>query len=89
MKPSELLARPESWCQKAFAIDKNGTFVAPDSSMGVKWCMVGAVMRCFDSLAECDIHEKTLATAGFGVEWNDAPGRTHAEVLAALTSVGL
>lgn len=89
-KPSEVLRRaaqlidtPEKWCQRADELDG-------------KHCLMGAIMAHpdrdsaeFSSVYE-DACEAIAEQVGFsklrivmGI-WNDEPGRTHAEVLAAL-----
>jgi hypothetical protein len=75
------------WTQEAFARGKSGRVVVPNGRAAVCFCAVGAIKRydhwCYDLVA------KPLATA-IGVkgvtgiyDWNDAPERTQADVLAA------
>lgn len=93
MTPKEILiaARakieaPERWIRNAIAISAHGDPVPPRSNRARCWCIEGAI-RC---VAPSDI-QVTGAMALFATivgdtnvpAWNDAPTRTHAEVLAA------
>lgn len=68
----KLIERPDSWCQ--------GTFLSNDG----RRCASGALVDVGASL--CDTSYTALGFAcgnSIVCEWNDAPKRTHAEVLAA------
>ena len=68
----ELLAVPERWTKGALARSQNGDDVNPKSSEAAhSFCIVGAIGR-----SNIDYDSFDLAY------WNDAPERTHAEVLA-------
>lgn len=95
MKPSELIADPAKWTKGSNARAKNGAEIAARSPSAVKWCVDGALFRCFHSAhSYASAHHKLLRTLFNNnyfaiVKWNDAPERTHAEVLAALKACGL
>ena len=70
-----------AWTQSEFARNADGRAVPVDSSEAVCWCLRGAFMA--------DNHTTPLRVIDamprrWVVEWNDAPGRTQAEVLAFL-----
>lgn len=89
MTPREILiaARakieaPERWTKEAYALDANGDHVACDYEGAVRWCAVGAIGYVGQELIDTAFRE--FLPEGWILEnWNDAPERTHAEVLAA------
>ena len=91
MKPSELLAEPSKWTQGCYARDVDGTTVAIQSPDAVCWCLEGTVFKCENRVANHSKLRRFIYTKhGFHIStWNDAPGRTHAEVLAVLKEIGL
>jgi hypothetical protein len=99
MTPKEILiaARakieaPERWTQGAYAKTAKRNKADPNSPRATCWCILGAVAAVTgDNPNRPDraISSGLAAAAGVDaynecvIEWNDAPGRTHAEVLAA------
>ena len=90
-----LLEAPERWTQGAIACDGDGEMVSAHARTAVCWCMIGAINRCAArARASVDVNlelRRLLEKARGGTEpldfWNDAPGRTHADVLALLDRV--
>jgi hypothetical protein len=81
----KLLDRPENW---GTGDDVSFSFL-PGSTMCVGIAMQCAAVGSGDLTAAAKLFEKanSIGSDGIGaniVAWNDAPGRTHAEVLAAL-----
>lgn len=80
-------ARPliaAGWTQYAFAKDDVGATVNSSSPNAVCWCSLGAINASIEMTGEYDAAKNVLsrvAGENIGV-WNDAPGRTQAEVLA-------
>jgi hypothetical protein len=71
MKVYELLATPDKWIQGRY-----------DTGDG-RHCILGAVDACYDPADQCHIRTKLRGALGRSIiGWNDAPERTHAEVLA-------
>lgn len=68
MKIRDLLTDPSKWCQGAMARDINGFGCLSDDPVAAKWCLAGAANKVGVCLS-LDI-----------ITWNDAPGRTFAEV---------
>ncbi len=73
------------WTQKAYAVGSDGRSVVPDGPLARKWNVIGAIAAAagrFHRGAELaltnhlDVWELEL--------WNNEPGRTQAEVSAAL-----
>ena len=101
MKPSELIDTPEKWCQGCSARNIKGLAVKAESDKAVTFCMFGALIKTsedendkvFNSYNNEQIYrmiEKLgLRTHKDLFDWNDAPERTHAEVLALLKSLDL
>ncbi len=94
MTPKEILiaARakieaPERWTQGEYARNKRGGCVDENSPSAACWCIVGAIGSV--SMEQQHAAWGPLIAAIGGPanlhipNWNDAPERTHAEVLAA------
>jgi hypothetical protein len=82
-----LIERPEAWIQQRYAADSDGAPVPEDSPKAKRWCLHGACIRVgivddYDKKADALGLGRNASIAGF----NDAPERTHAEVLALLRS---
>jgi hypothetical protein len=98
-KAYELLATPDKWTKGTYARDGNGGKV-PDYSEEAKcWCVSGAIWKCYRKPYEKvrvqldvgEMHRRLLKRIG-EVEiplWNDAPERTHAEVIAVLKELDI
>jgi len=84
MKAWELLSDPKKWTQGTYATTAKGMNAMANSKNAIKWCTVGALQKCYGEKwleVEMKFHKKTKVNT---VAWNDAPERTHSEVLAAL-----
>lgn len=83
------LIEPEgAWGQGAFARGSQGQPIGPFSPYATCFCLRGALVRVGAINARAENSPATLAL-GFNsssrlVSWNDAPGRTQSEVVAAL-----
>jgi hypothetical protein len=78
----ELLAAPGAWCQHAQQRDAHGLplGIFPNEA-AVSHCLIGAALkfRC------CQSGRFISELIGpYWSEWNDAPGRTHLEVVEML-----
>ena len=94
----ELLSDPEHWTRGAFARDAQGGEISPASPEAACWCIGGAAMYMasepgWDFIQLLDASLPVLRAVGdvigctdvgFIGDWQDAPDRTHAEVLDAL-----
>lgn len=94
MTPADILraakariATPERWTRAAMARDQDGDRVASVSERACAWCSIGAMeaeVGASTSALVRALRALNLAVDGVPVDiWNDMPGRTHAEVLAA------
>jgi hypothetical protein len=76
----------KGWTQGAYARTKTGK-ECPDRSLHAKcWCASGAIWRvcAHDGIGFSEAHKQLSAAINKPIPyWNDAPGRTQAEVLAA------
>jgi len=88
MKAHELLADPASWIQGMYASDENGYWVSVKSDLAVKFCLVGALCRCYKDEHEA-CNKVRAAIKQELAYWNDRPERTHAEVIAVLKELDL
>jgi hypothetical protein len=75
MKVYELLAKPEAWLQGGPVIYQGGKEVS--------WCLMVALDKVYgaDASHHTDIIKAKTKSYSI-VSWNDAPERTHEEVLA-------
>lgn len=99
MKAHELLATPEKWTQRATARDLNGFDLSSEvalSKKAVAWCSMGAILACYEDSniagnnTAADKYALLRDRVGNDVlKWNDAPQRTHAEVVAVLRELDI
>jgi hypothetical protein len=83
------------WCQGSSAHDEMGRAIEPSSAFARRWSAPGALERVWrrsvdDRDSALDAFERANLALAAAVKdvpqrWNDAPGRTPAEVLEALT----
>jgi hypothetical protein len=84
----KLIEKPENWCQHGYALADDDDGTSPLNKRAVKWCMAGACYRAagrpvhFSDPDAIKLLER-ITSANWIPDWNDAPDRTHAEVLAA------
>jgi hypothetical protein len=81
-----LIEQPKAWTQGKFARGKKGNPVSASSRKATCWCAQGAIMRAQAGSIPAGFraHDRIRAVIrGSITRWNDAPERTHAEVLAA------
>lgn len=94
LKAAELVER--GWCQGHGATDKSGNTVDRDADDAACFCALGAISRATQGTKQSvrnDLFWDARARLGDVVDqagfmgvapWNDAPGRTQAEVVQAL-----
>lgn len=92
-KTRELLSEPVRWTRGAYARDASGADVPYDEQAATCWCLSGAVdlagqgqsiaaARARDYIrVAIDSDDDSMVTIP---TFNDDPGRTHADVLAAI-----
>ena len=77
----------QGWCQGAYAKDAKGEATESLSPDAERWCSAGAITAStgandfFAREAARDAFVKAIDAGNLAL-WNDAPGRTQAEVLA-------
>jgi hypothetical protein len=82
----------KGWTQGELARNDEGYPVNPNSPMSVCWCSTGAIWA-----AHPEFEDRQRACAKFlsAIDypsitgWNDAPERTHADVIAAFEKAGI
>lgn len=89
LKAAELVER--GWCQGTGAKNGAGREVSTTGRAAVCWCAEGALGRAAHGCEDHDFYAaknallRALPSLVLSIpEWNDAPGRTQAEVVAAL-----
>jgi hypothetical protein len=86
MKLHELFAKPGTWTQRHNARDKNGAVVDHYHPDAVKFCIMGGLHKCYGENHEPAYHAISAKLVERGspngdiTPWNDAAGRTQAEV---------
>lgn len=90
MKAYELLEQM-GWCQGANARNWAGKKVDPHHKSACRFCLIGALDKIYDATsiammeAKLALYQQRVIPHNMGLaEWNDAPGRTKEEVIAAL-----
>lgn len=74
MKIRELLKDEKSWTKGEMSIETEG---------GTCFCLLGAVIHCYPEQTGDGVSNLLRKVIGESIIcWNDAPERTHAEVLA-------
>lgn len=79
MKISELLDSPEKWIKGANARDIHNIPVLSDDSRAIKWCLIGAILKCYreKEVEICwKIETKIPACFSCVVGFNDNPNTT-------------
>ena len=91
MKIKDFLTE-SNWGKGQYAEDADGNVFTVQDTKGVKFCLIGAAMRCYpdpDALAyihqvlDLEIYDMTV------VKWNDMPERTFAEVKAVIEKLDI
>lgn len=91
MKAHELIATPDKWCKKDCAQDFNGTATMIDSPDACKFCVAGAILKCYSGFTEESMCAREILSNHLDIKnigyWNDT--HTHAEVLAVLKELDI
>lgn len=82
MKIKELLSDESKWTQNAYARDKNNKPVLPNNVNAVKWCLLGAVDKCYRKKSAHDYILDLLITnlGPYIMSWNDPSFRVFEHV---------
>ena len=87
--PSECVAL--GWCQGAYARDAQGRSVSSYSEWAVSVCLMGAIIRWHlarkNDMLYSEYVDRVFAHEPYATLWNDALGRTQAEVVELLEIV--
>jgi len=87
-KMEELLATPDRWTKEADARDECGHEIRPTDPDAFCFCLNGAATACGAEGQIYRLIDETLWEATgeefWAESWNDAPERTHSEVLEVL-----
>jgi len=85
-KARKLIETPERWTKGDAAKDRDGVPVGMKSRAAVCFCAAGAIARASGGWNGGYHNARAaleVAIGGAIAEWNDAPRRTHAQVLRA------
>ena len=99
MKLSEFFETHE-WTQGSYAKTVNGTNVSPLDPDATCWCVIGAIRHLYPPRSTAEIYNDDVCkniwprftnviTNMSLAQWNDAPGRTKAEVISLLKDLDL
>ena len=92
MTVAELLEKPENWCRKYYAEDANGIRTKPENQSAVRWCVIGAIRKCyFGQTQQIEAETKlTKVTGTWNLSlWNDCLSTTHQKMLEAVKEAGI
>lgn len=102
MKMKELLSDGSKWTQGASARDATGRDCSPLSPDAARWCLHGAVIRCYglgtdEAVAIYIKLDETVGDSKNGenyaqwnyAQWNDAPERTFKEIKDLLNGLDI
>jgi hypothetical protein len=88
---ADLLSKPGAWAQYHFALNAAGVPTLSWGTDAVCWCMRGAIKAAARGNNEARIEAEYAVAKQLGffhlekvADWNDAEGRTQAEVVAKL-----
>jgi hypothetical protein len=91
---SNAFASPGAWCQGAAAKNADGQRVSPGAPSAVCHCLMGLISQIQPPAVGVAVEDELIITIGPAAPevldgrevaaWNDADGRTHAEVLEAI-----
>ncbi len=91
MKAHELLSDESKWCREAYALDSQGRVTPPDSPTACRWCIEGAIFRCYsdstDALRRIDGALEARGATRDVLVFNDDKHRTFEEVRSLLIEV--
>lgn len=87
-KARALLAKPKAWIQGSEARTANGTSVCATTRGAIRFCALGALYKA-EGVNPMDSGDRDVARWALRravkndhlVSWNDAPRRTHAQIL--------
>jgi hypothetical protein len=72
-----------------FAKDANGDSCNSTDKNAVCWCPLGAIFAAYPDREQILVIGKLQKHLDSGImQWNDTPGRTKEEVIAALEAIG-
>lgn len=97
MKLHELLSDPSRWTKGATARNSIGNIVSSYDPTAVCFCLIGAIFRIYPDDYPNAFNERVAIHKQLEgrlsnhdiVGWNDAPERTHEEVLALLKELDI
>ena len=80
----------KGWCQGYYACTKDGVMCEYNDPRAVKWCIMGALDKVYPSSSGEAVHKIEKALGGKSLPlWNDAKGRTQAQVVHVLRRLDL
>jgi hypothetical protein len=95
MKVYKLLADEARWTRDKLSRNIDGDGVWPLEEEAVSWCVAGAIMKCYphDTIGETieRLHQYLKTNLNYDLVsfWNDAPERTHDEVISVLRELDI
>jgi hypothetical protein len=83
---ADLLEKPGAWTQQDYAFDPDGVAVDARNERASCFCALGAIRHAGGYPDDVNPAASVLGqfVGDLVCDWNDAPGRTQAEVVAAL-----
>lgn len=87
MKIYELLDSPDKWCKGNLAVNKSNEPVMEDEKSACKWCLIGALYKCYSDSTQIVLDTEYLLSKKLRVDineievWNDDPNTTYEDVI--------
>ncbi len=94
MKIKTLFSSSKKWMQGDFAENKYGKHVNSNSKSAVRWCLLGAIAKCYPNPDEANEIEDIVALAiprdYCGVSsWNDSGNRKFSDIKKLVTKLDI
>ena len=92
MKIRELFDSPEKWTKGSGARNSAGASVPPTVLAATSWCLLGAVDKCYPSIAIArPVFDKIYSKIGgtSATQWNDSTSRTFEDVRKLVVSLDI
>lgn len=81
MTVQELFSDKSKWGQDHNGVDKDGYPVGANDPRAVRWCLTGALIKCYGENRGRELRSMLYRHLKTDVEiWNDDPARTFDEV---------
>lgn len=89
MKLQDLLVNETKWLQGCYSKDKYGNTVNPHSDLACRWCLVGAIQKCYYPIPSKVWYKIADHLNENPIAWNDEPGRKFSDIRKLIEDLNL